>query len=203
MLYLLRHGETAGDGQRRYLGQQDIPLSETGRRQAQWWRQELAAIPFSGVYCSDLQRCRETARIIAGHRPVTLNVVTQLRELHLGQWEGLPMSEVKERMPDLWHERGRNLDSFRPPAGESFSDLKNRVIPVLDAIIKNREDNTLIVAHAGVNRVILCHTLGLPLRHLFRLGQDHSAMNIIDLSKEQPRVLTMNITPSLKEIDDG
>ena len=200
MIYLLRHGETTAPGERLYMGQQDIALSETGRRQAQWWRKELANIHFSSIYSSDLQRSRETAEIIAGHLPAALTILPQLRELHLGEWQGLPMADVKERMPDLWHERGRNPDSFRPPAGESFSDLQKRVLPILDTVINSRDDDTLIVAHAGVNRVFLCHILGLPLAHLFRLAQDYSAMNILDISKKPPRVLTMNVTPNLKEI---
>jgi probable phosphoglycerate mutase len=95
--------------------------------------------------------------------------------------------------------RGENLESYRPPGGESFSDLASRVVPVFGSIVKNAEGgNLLIVAHAGVNRVILCHGLGMPLANLFRICQDYGCMNILELSGGSLRLKAMNILPGVR-----
>ncbi|MBI5896369.1 MAG: histidine phosphatase family protein, partial [Desulfobacterales bacterium] len=88
--------------------------------------------------------------------------------------------------------RGRDLEGYRPPGGESFGDLRSRVVPAFERIIAQATANILIVGHAGVNRVILCHLLGMPLAHLFRLGQDYAGLNIIEPHAAECRVLAIN-----------
>jgi probable phosphoglycerate mutase len=102
--------------------------------------------------------------------------------------------EVKKRFPDKWRERGENLFFFRPAGGESFSDLCDRVLPAFETIAEAASGNTLIVAHAGVNRMILCRVLGMAPENLFRLGQDYAGLNMVDCRKKPYRVIAMNIS---------
>ncbi len=193
MIFLLRHGETANQREKSFIGQTDLRLSETGRRQAHQWRDALELVSFGRIWCSDLLRSRETAQIIAESGRTRVEIMPELGEIHLGDWEGLPMAEVRSRFPEEWRKRGQDMASYRPSRGESFADLHARVIPVFERIMSLRQGDTLIVAHAGVNRVILCHILGMPLDHIFRLGQDYAALNTIDCKKEPPRVIFMNM----------
>jgi probable phosphoglycerate mutase len=195
MIYLLRHGEIEVRGEKRFVGQTDLPLNDTGRNQARWWQKRLASVTLERIYCSDLLRSLETAKIIAAAGQRDIEPLAQLREIHLGQWEGLSMREVRTRNPEKWRQRGERLASCRPPGGESFSDLQERVVPVFEDIAAQTTGDVLIVSHAGVIRVILCQVLGMPVARLFRLGQEYGALNLIDCSHDPRQVIGMNICP--------
>jgi alpha-ribazole phosphatase len=195
MIYLLRHGTVKGSEQRLFIGGTDTPLAEKGRQQARDWRRLFHEIEFETVYCSDLKRSEETARIIAGDNQVSIRVVQEFREICLGQWEGLSMDFVRRRFPEQWRRRGENLADYPPPGGESFREFQNRVVPAFEAVAGQLRGHGFIIAHAGVNRVILSHLLGMPLPNLFRLSQDYAALNIIEYGIKLSRVLALNIHP--------
>jgi probable phosphoglycerate mutase len=208
MIYLLRHGKIALQGEKRFIGRTDISLNEEGLSQARDWHRRFAETTvFEGIYCSDLKRSSETARIIAGDTGYHIRPMTQLREISLGQWDGMPMSEIRAAFPEEWRKRGELIDSYRPPGGESFADLYDRVIPAFEQIAEYTGGNSLIVGHAGVNRVILCRVLGMPLANLFRLGQDYGTVNIIDCQTKPFRIMGINLPLTgqgmLKPKDNG
>jgi probable phosphoglycerate mutase len=194
-VYLLRHGDSRQDAVRRFIGRTDHPLNEAGRAQAEWWQQALSHISFSHICCSDRQRAAETARIIGRHQPPPLTILPALNEIDLGEWDGLPISEVRQRLPREYEQRGADLVGYRPPGGESFADLSARVLPAFASAIAKADGNLLVVAHAGVNRVLLCHLLGMPLTNLFRLEQGYGCLNILNFSNDAWTVRRMNIPP--------
>lgn len=179
-IYLLRHGHVDTGAQRRYIGRTDLPLSAQGQAQARRLARDLAPGGIHRIYASDLRRTLETARIIAAG--LGLDVVTEpaLREIDLGDWEGRTMAEVEREDPDGYHRRGLDLAGFRPPGGESFDDLARRVVPVFESIAAADQGAAIIVAHAGVNRVIIADLLGMPRSNILRLGQDYGAVNVIE-----------------------
>ncbi len=194
-IYLLRHGEPDLIGERPFVGQVDPPLSAKGLEQARFWRRELATNGFDRIYCSDLIRSHATAKMIAAETPERITNVPQLREIDLGRWDGRPMAEVQERFPREWKRRGEDPAGYRPPGGESFGDLQGRAVPVFDELIANSSGEVLVVGHAGVNRVILCHILGMPLNNLFRLAQDYGHLSVVDCEREPPQLVALNIPP--------
>ncbi|MBU3917347.1 alpha-ribazole phosphatase [bacterium] len=197
MIYLLRHGELKGTEKKRFIGQTDLPLSEKGCQQALKWRDELAFVPFKKIYCSRLVRSEATARLIADRKSELVEIHPQLREINLGKWDGLVMSDIRQRYPQEWKERGEKIDTFCPPGGESFSDLYQRVIPAYEEIASETDGNILIVGHAGVNRMILCHVLGMPIINLFRVTQDYGALNLINHKTIPAQVVKLNATRDL------
>ncbi|MFZ7125635.1 MAG: histidine phosphatase family protein [Desulfobacterales bacterium] len=176
-LFLLRHGHTH-DG-RRFIGRTDEPLSPLGRLQAEAWRQWLSGIPLKRIFSSGLSRAAETAAIVGADRAVKIETHPGLLEIHLGEWEGQGFDEVQAKYPEAFRARGENLAEFRPPGGESFRDLQERVMPAFRELTASFTGNLLFVGHAGVNRVILAELLGIPLRNIFRLAQDFGGMNIL------------------------
>lgn len=192
MIYLLRHGETGSAGDKRFIGWTDVPLNETGISQAESWRVAFAGIGFDHIFSSNLDRTRLTAHIIARDRKITVHEVPELREIHLGELENLPFAEVQNRLPDTWRQRGKDLFAYRPAGGESFADLQQRVLPAFEKIAESAAGPVLIVAHAGVNRIILCHLLGMPPENLFRLGQDYACLNRIDTRKTPRCLVSLN-----------
>jgi alpha-ribazole phosphatase len=197
-IYLLRHGDIESEDRKRFIGQTELPLSAKGREQAIFWRDRWGSQSFGRVCCSDLKRSQETAEIIVGDRRECIEIRSELREIFLGEWEGVSVDEVKRRFPGEWERRGLSIDKYRPAGGESFADLSARVTPVFDGIVAKPERPLLIVGHAGVNRVILCHVLGMPLRNLFRLGQDYGCVNIFESAGRGLQVRSMNGCPDLK-----
>lgn len=196
-LYLVRHGDSRQDKLKRYIGQCDPPLNPRGRAQARFLRLQLADIDLHRVYCSDLRRCRETARIVAGGRGLRVRSLRALREIALGRWEGLPVAEVQRRFPGEYERRGKAMMTYRPPDGESFSDLQARVVPAFLDILSRESGHVLMVGHAGVNRAILCHLQKRPLAELFRIPQTYAGLNIIQRHGDSIVVRAVNIPPEL------
>lgn len=194
MIYLVRHGEIEGAGSRRFIGWTDPPLSDEGRKTARKVRESLSEVVFDEILCSDLRRSRETADLIASGRAVA--VLPELREIRLGEWDGLPRQQIKTGQPEAWRCRGEDMAHFRPPGGESFADLSRRVLPVFRRIAEAHsgdDSHALVVGHAGVNRLILCHVLAMNLEHMFRLGQDYGGLTLIRRRGNGFRVMGMNI----------
>ncbi len=180
-LYLVRHGRVADGHTHRYHGNNDIGLSPEGERQLAELARQLSPVPFAGVYASHLKRSRDGACCLCQGRGLEPQVIPEFREIHFGVWEGLSFQEISERHPEELASRLRDLTNFRIPGGESLLDVHNRVVPRLKEIVAAHPGQSLVlVAHAGVNRVILCEALSLPLDHLFRLDQNYGCLNIID-----------------------
>ncbi len=195
---LMRHGEIPQYKPRRFIGQQDLPLTETGRAQAIAAGKALRGMDIGRIVCSDLSRTRETARLAAEHcglDGIPIEPEARLREINLGQWEGLTIKEVEAAFPGEYAARGENLALARPGGGESFLDLQQRTAPFFDALFTETQGTTLMVAHAGVNRTILCHVLGLDLNNLFRIGQDYCCVNSIVRTGMGRCVDWMNLQP--------
>jgi alpha-ribazole phosphatase len=196
LLYLLRHGAIAWPEPDCFMGQTDAPLSPEGRLQANAWRNEFQHAPLSGVWSSDLTRATETAGIIFAERAADVRTCRELREIQLGEWDGLPRERVRESQPDLWRARGDDLADFRPPGGESFRDLQQRVLPQIAMIAEETAEMACIVTHAGVIRVLICHVLQMPLANLFRIRLDYGSLSIISYSPERVAVWALNLSPS-------
>ncbi len=197
-IYLLRHGEIDTTYRGRFVGQVDLSLSESGKLQARLWERELSETELNIIYCIDLERSKVTASIIAGARKQNVEIIPELREINLGDWEGMEIEQVKRVFAEQWRMRGMEIGNYRPPNGESFSDLASRVLPVFQSMVDNLKGNILIVGHSGVNRVILCHALGMPLTNLFNICQDYGCMNILEFSVGCLRLKAMNILPSVR-----
>jgi probable phosphoglycerate mutase len=196
IIYLVRHGEIELGGKRRMVGQVDLPLSEEGRQQAHLLNEALASSSFDRIYCSDLIRSLETARIISAQEE-RIEIVPGLREIDLGVWDGEEVEEIRKAYPEEWEKRESDVIHYRPPGGESFADLARRLLPMFEQIVAREEARVLIVGHAGVNRVILTHILGMPLANLFRLQQDYGSYTLLAHKNAEWRLLTLNTCPPI------
>ena len=145
------------------------------------------------VYSSDLSRAMKSGQIVAEPYALPVVVVPELRERSFGIWEGMTFSEIKETYASEFEAWAGNPLKYSPPGGESTIDVHGRVIRALDMILSNhRGDRIAIVAHGGVNRVILCHLLGIPLENIFRIEQNHGAVNIVEFWEKYPVLKLMN-----------
>lgn len=193
MIVLIRHAE-AENAQGRAIGQTDLPLSETGKKQASRLSKSLLDVRFNKIFSSPLSRTMCTAETIATNAAMPIIESPELAEINLGDWDGLSFARIKTDFPDAYHRRGQDIAGFRPPGGESFLDLKERVKPFIDSL-EEQELPTLLVTHAGVIRIIMHLALDFPLEHIFRIKPAHCHTTII-LRKDSSLILQgFNLPP--------
>ena len=177
---LMRHG-TLDNPDRRFIGSQDVPLSARGRLEALFWRREWQDVPFAGAVCSDLSRCRETVGLVLGDCACPVFLEPRFREISLGAWEGLTRQDVERRFPGAFARRGADFAHFRPDGGESFADLAARVVPAFAAWQTHfGERPFLLVAHAGVLRVLLARFMALPLARVLEIPVPYGCAIVMD-----------------------
>lgn len=194
-LYLIRHGETEGSEIKRYKGSIDVPLSERGIAQIRSASVFINSSKLSAVYCSPLSRALKSAEIIAEPHGLNPLIMPDLRERSFGVWEGMSFDEIKKQYPDEFKAWADNPLRFSPVGGENTLEVRDRVLQSLDKILKKHNGESIsIVAHGGVNRVILCDIMGIPLENLFRIEQDFAAVNVIEFWDTYPVVKGLNLT---------
>ncbi len=180
-ILLVRHAKPfLQDNEKRFLGQTDIPLSAEGTSQAEKLAGDLINYRISAVHSSDLLRASQTASVIAGKFSQPVKTERRFREINMGDWEYLTFTEVRSRYADEYEKRGRQIAQYRRPGGESFADLQARALEAFHEIVHKSTGDIVIVAHAGVNRVILCSLLGIPIESIFTIKMEYaSAYEII------------------------
>lgn len=194
VVYLLRHGEIIQSSPRRFVGRTDLALTEKGRAQMAVAARFFKNRHVDRLVCSPLARCVESAEILGRALALSPQPVDGLQEIHLGEWEGLTVEDVRSRFPGEYEARGQDLAGFRPRGGESFHDVQERSWPVLVSVASAAE-SVVVVAHGGVNRTLLCRILGMPLEKLFRLGQEYACVNVLRARDEGFRVELLNWSP--------
>jgi alpha-ribazole phosphatase len=192
-IFLIRHGEVTWNRQACYTGWTDLPLTAKGIAQAERVAGRLRAEPLRAVYCSDLQRSRITAEIIATSQGLTPVADPDLRELNYGEWEGVAEKRLPVEFPELYQAWVANPAGVATPSGESFSQLLTRVTAATDRITSAYpEGSVAIVGHKSVNRVLLCHWLGVDINLYKRVGQDNVAISTVSHTPERVVVDCVN-----------
>ena len=180
-LYLIRHGQVEGHEEKRYNGQSNVSLTALGLKQSDCIVDTMNGIQLDAVYSSDLDRSRHCAALIAKQHKLEIRENQALRELNVGDWEGRTWVELQQTYPQDWQARLRDLVNFRVPGGESIQDAAERIRPAVKQILKAHRGRTVVlVAHGGVNRIVLLDAIGAKLSSAFSLEQDFACINIID-----------------------
>jgi broad specificity phosphatase PhoE len=183
-LYLVRHGQTAWNKEEVFRGRVDIPLNEIGRKEALLTGQYLRGVRVDSVYSSPLSRAVETAEAIAHCQGKEVLILDGLIDIDFAQWQGVSHEEVKERYGELYRQWKDTPHLVRFPGGESLEDVRERVLRVIDEIVPDHGDETLVmVSHRVVNKTMLCGLLGLDNSHFWQIGQDTGCINILEFGE--------------------
>lgn len=169
-LILVRHFRQIQVGEPIFLGQTDLPLSQEGIEAGLECLEKLRQLKprTKVIHASDLARARQTAEILQARWPggpeveVEIRPHSFLREINLGEWDGRPVREIREKDPEAYQKRGQDLAGFKAsPASENFYDLRYRVLRGLIPLIRQAEDpDILVVTHDGVIKVLLAEMEG-------------------------------------------
>jgi len=197
-VYLVRHGQTDWNAEGRYQGRIDSTISALGRAQAARLAEALASVPFRAIYSSPLSRARDTAVVIAA--PHGLSVVTRdrLREVSMGEWEGLNEAEITARFGEVLRARRRDPEGVTPGGGETLAELRARGLDAIREIVAEHPDEAVaVVAHGALNKAILLGVLDAPPRAYWTIRQDNAAINVLEFGARGARVLLLNETGHL------
>jgi len=197
---LLRHGETPLSGERRFAGRGDIPLTETGQRQARAAAERLAERGgVQLIVTSPLGRARLTAEAVAAATGAPLRVDDGWMETDFGEWEGLSYAEAMQAWPDELAAWSKDT-SVAPPGGESFAATTRRVLPALDRVLDREPSTVVVVSHVSPIKIVLRHALLAPPPALRRMQLDVACLSEVDWYPDGPAVVrSLNDTAHLQQ----
>jgi len=197
-LILVRHGETYWNEQRRVQGgDSDVELNEVGWKQAAKLVSFLRNENIDAVISSPLKRALVTAQIIAGQHQLPLEIHDGLKEIDVGELEGLSLSSLSITFSQLlmqWWQGGAE----RLPGGESFVELQKRCWEAVEPLLLKYENGTvLIISHYFVTLAIIFKALDLPLEYLAKFRVDLGGVSILEFADYGARLLQFNDTSYL------
>ncbi len=160
-LLLVRHGRTEWNAADRIRGRVEVPLDETGQRQAAALAGFLADLALDAIYVSPLTRARQTAGVIARPHGIEVQVRDGLIDLDYGRWQGLTTREAAARDPERYARWLASPHRVRLPGGESLAAVRRRAMAVIEEAAVKHQGTVVVVSHRAVNTVLTCALLGL------------------------------------------
>lgn len=204
---LIRHGQTWWNADGRWQGQANVGLNPTGLEQATRVAEHLRGADINAIYSSDLIRARQTANAIADCLGLPVITDARLREIDVGEWQGLTNDEVLQWDAERLYAVRAGGYTARRPSGESMQDVANRALAFFEEVIAARPGQHLIfVSHGGTIRMLLyalqllneSHTTVENTSRTVLIRTEPSAswqvdsFNVVDhLSNPQSRATTM------------
>lgn len=158
--FLVRHGETEWNTQRRIQGWADSPLTSLGLAQAEAHGRLLGTFEIDRVLASPLGRTMQTLVPIVQETGVVAEYDNRLREVCMGDWSGRTAQELQAQYLDQWQARLDDPEGYCPPNGESRLDVKRRVAPLVTELIDAPHQTVVLVSHGITIRVLLGLLLG-------------------------------------------
>ncbi len=197
-IFLVRHAQSTWNQDRRIQGQADPPLSDEGRAQAARLGAWAPRRQWAGFYASDLKRAWETAGALADGTGTKPEPMPELREVALGEWEGLTGDELAERFPDLWAQWQKHPDWDLAPGGEGALAFETRVAGAIDGLVaRHPGGDVLAVTHGGVIQVTIGRVLGRRSHGPFPFRISNASVTLIERVPRGLVVTAVNLTPSL------
>ena len=180
-VYLVRHGETLWNAERRIQGQSDSPLTDKGETQARQVAERAKALGITHIITSDLGRTRRTAEIIADICGCDVTLEPRLRELDMGVLERRPLDSLTEEEEGWRRQLVNGTADGRIPEGESMQELSERMHAALAACLELPEGSRpLLVSHGMALGCLVSTILGLPAYAERRLRLRNCSISRID-----------------------
>ncbi|MEW6269547.1 MAG: histidine phosphatase family protein [Thermodesulfobacteriota bacterium] len=198
VFFLLRHGETEWNRERRIMGRRPVPLSERGRAQLVSLAPHLANLGIARIWTSPLPRARATAELIAGQLGgVPVLDEEGLTEVHYADWEGKTFLDLRDD-PLFQEFRKDPIGTPFPGGGESLLEVRDRVFAAMGRIASAGDGApAVVVSHGDPLRLILCGCLGMDVAQLRRIRVDNGALSAVELTGDWAEVKFVNMRPDL------
>ncbi len=192
-LYLIRHAEPELGGKSHVClgGRSDVPLSTEGLARAAAAAKCFPDTLDVKIYSSPMLRARQTAAEISAGR-WNVELLPGMEEIDCGEWDGLSFEEIRAVYPELYAQRGGDL-LLTPPGGESLESAAKRGMTALESLKGESAENIIVVAHKGINRMLLSLMMGREVADYRSLGQDYVAINCLRLEQGRFIVEAVNL----------
>lgn len=192
-LILVRHGETEWNRVGRYQGFARTSLNERGRWQAEQIARRLAHWDIDIIYASDLRRAMGTAEPIAARLELPIRPREALREIDVGEWEGLTVPEIQSQHPDNWKAHVSDPIHTVRKGGESLAELAERVAEEFRRWqIEHVGKTVLAVTHGGPIKSLVCAAAGLPLTTRMHLSIGNASLTVLAYRHDRWYLETLN-----------
>lgn len=184
--HITRHAETEANVLGIWQGHTDSPLTQSGKANAMRLGKRLARSLASSIdfcYSSDLGRAHETAKLITAETGHSIRIDPRLREINLGIFQGLTITQIKDRYPAEWDALQERGPGYAVPGAESTLQHRDRIVGYLEYLAEKHPGATLlIIAHGGSLNMLLKHTVGAPFDRTRRFTVTNCALNKFSLS---------------------
>ncbi|MHB9022701.1 MAG: histidine phosphatase family protein [Armatimonadota bacterium] len=201
-IYLIRHGQSTGNGQGCFLGWSDHPLTDLGKAQATAAAERLASLGPAPIYSSDLPRALETAEIIAQRLGSRVTADPRWREMNCGVFSGRPWDELGHD-EDMSRRLAEDQYGTVIPGGESCAQMVERVKTAFEQVCEKPEQHIVIVSHAGPISAVLAQCLLIPPERFWALTTEHGGITRLSISEGWISVRAVNETAHLPEAIHG
>jgi broad specificity phosphatase PhoE len=196
-LILVRHCQTDRNQQRLLQGHSPIELNAAGRKEAQALALALRDEKIEAIYSSPLSRSLETAQAINRFHHLAIESEDGLKELDIGDLDGLTIEEMKSRYSSFWRKwRSGDPGSAKCPNGESLDEAQQRAWGTIQEIKRRHcHQAAIVVTHYFVIVSVICKALGIDLSHMRRLrALNTGAISILDFRDEGATLTLFNDT---------
>ncbi len=199
-IILARHGETEWNVGEVFRGRADIDLNETGRKQAKLLGVYLGENIIEAVYSSPLKRALNTAKAIAGHHHLGVEITPHLNDLNFGEWEGLQVEEVKQKYPRPFQLWAVQPEKVQLPGGETLDEVRDRSMKVVHGATVSHSGTVVLVTHRVVIKVLVCALLGLDNSHFWNVMVDTCGLTTFRYERERFILIRHNDNSFLKAL---
>ncbi len=198
-ILLIRHGETAWNLSKVFRGTYDVPLNDTGRKQAQLLADALAGRTIDAAFASPLSRAAETAELALASRDVPATVTPELIDIDYGEWTGLPDEEVSERWPEQHAAWSNSPESAEIPGGQALRSVFETASTAMANLAQRHAGRTIaLFAHRVVNKVLVLAALGLELNRFGLIMQGNCCINEFEYTERGYVIHAINDTSHVR-----
>lgn len=200
-LYIIRHGQTQWNLEKRLQGWKNSDLTKKGILDAKNLRDRLKDIDFDFIYSSSQKRAIDTAEIIRDGRSIDIIQLEGLKEIGFGKWEGMEREELQRKYKKEFDVYLNTPHLYRPIKGaESYEDIYKRVEESLNEILKNKGENVLLVSHGVTIKILTSIIKEIPLEEIYNIPIHRgTALNICEIKNGKKEFIVEGDTSHIIE----
>lgn len=199
--YLIRHGETVWNKEKRYQGWTDIELSEKGKKQAELLGKRFQNLKINAVYSSPLKRAVKTAQPIADTANLPVIIDEHFKEINFGAWEGGTVEELTQQYGKEFSDFFESPFEYPFPGEGSFAHVAERSLKGFQLLLeKHKGQSVVIVSHGGLLRVLMIKLMGMDISFYRKTWLNNTSITTIDMIDGNPLLYTLNDSAHIETI---
>lgn len=193
-LILVRHGQTEENKKSIWQGQSEGMLSQEGKEQVEKLTRKLGKEKIDMIYCSDMQRTKDTIKPLVETTNIPVNYAKELRERKLGVLEGATTEQINK----YFAERDVDFETSNFETGETGQEMRNRIAKFYEDILKKHENDTvLFITHGGAVAQLMLYIFGYPIDRFREFIPQNTGITELEIKKGKPELLVFDNTEHL------